>query len=207
MGTDKKTKIVVDVAEPGQSAANPTARPLITNRGAPMEDPMMSVPGAPVVSPKASPKAVPTPEAAQLQEPPTTDKTAASTAELSSASRVTITPLASSDVADKPATAIADPSPPPVSDNAIVDAVVNQTANSKKGESTDEDEAAVKSIDEAIANKKYYVHVSEPPAVRRFEHTLIFILLLLLLALIAFNFALDAELLNTPIQPITNFIK
>jgi hypothetical protein len=197
-----KTKQVIDVAGAGQTAPPASSRPIIVTRGKPVEDPMMTKLAA-----KGSAGA-----SGQNSDDEPPAGTAASNSTLSSASRVTLTPLSEKAAPDAEEPKSAPPEPkaeqPPVADAAVINAVADGANASKNDQKKEEaDSSRNDAIEQAIADKKYFINIRESKAVRKFENRLIIMLALLLLTLIAFNFALDAELINTNIRPITDLIK
>ncbi len=204
MPATKDKKLFDDVAKPGDTRPLATSRPIITGHNTKnLEDPMMAKPVTINV------------ETSSPDEPPAT-ATAVSSATLSSASRIKVLPLPEQEPPREESPAKPDEpeqkAPQPVvSETAIVDAVVGQAnlTNHDKADQKAAQEAADRqeALEQAIANKKYFVHIAEPKSARNLERLLIALLLILLLALIGFNFALDANLIQTNIQPVTNLIK
>lgn len=205
-----KGKKVFDVADPGQASPDASSRPLIVGHSANLEDPMMAKPGAPSLDKKI---------AVNISDPPASGDPPAEAvpvAALSSANRIKISPLsdqqpagqAAPNEAEKDEEANTEVESPPVSDTAVVNAVVSQadSAKAKKDQTSEEEVAKHQRIEQAIVDKQYFVNISESRQARSFNRILILVLVLLLLALIAFNFALDADLLDVDIQPITNLL-
>jgi hypothetical protein len=217
---DKK---VFDVAKPGKSAPEPTARPIIVSRGPQVEDPMVSK-----VAPSAGrqPSSAPTVKAAPAAEETEAkpEATAASSSSLSSSKRITITPLHN----DKPAESVdtgktaAEPTPeaetpeePEKADvnpeepaagsaQAEVNAVAEQAGPAKKDK---EDAKQKEELEKLAASKEYFVPIGEARQTRMLERFLIIVLAVLLLGLVGFNLAIDAGLIETDIRPLFDLIK
>lgn len=142
---------VFDVSKPGETAASPTARPIITTHKAILkQDPMMS------------------PEEDKEKEPE-------KKAPLKPKREIKVEPPASSAAEDKTATAPPEeaeaPEPakedlsqqPQTSDEAAIDALASQTTAKREQQKTDEAAARKKAeIDQLITSKKYHLPIHDP---------------------------------------------
>ena len=213
-------KKVFDVAKPGNSPADATARPLIVGHKSEVADATITQPGA------ASPGKMITIKSSDASE--TADETSVEVVQqpISTTSHKTIQPLSHEDT--KADTAVAAEAEAPVadeagaepesedvepdepaesSDGAVLDAVAGQAGGSRK--SIEEAEAAAKkeAAEKLIASKQYFLPIDESKSVHRFERFMIGLLLVLLLGLIAFDLAIDAGLIKTDIKPFVDLIK
>jgi len=206
MLNDKK---VFDVANAGQTTPPANSRPIIVTHGGMLEDPMMAKPSSESAAKKAD---------LNTKADVTRDDLAAKGEDPKSASpsnRVKIFPINDQESTKKQANKlegeVSKPEVSPVSDTetAVISAVVNQAGSvrDEKDQANDNDTKRKAEIEQAITDKKYFLNIGESHSVRSFNRAIILLLILLLLSLVGFNFALDANLLDIDIQPVTNLIK
>lgn len=202
--TSQKT---LDITTSAKPSPNSSSRPIIVGHKTQIEDPMM-VKKNETVTPQAEPVV-----AAQggLQG---ATPTAASSSQLSSRSRVKISPVSppeAPEATEAPKSAEEEPSntdvAPETSDEATINAVAEQTGAAKKQKKLDEEEQARQAAMEALVeSKKYFVPISEAKKAKAETRAVIVVLVVLLLALVAANLAIDAGIIKTDIQPIVDLI-
>ena len=213
-------KKVFDVAKPGNSPADATARPLIVGHKSEVADATITKSGAgnpgKMITVKTGDASASTdetpPEAVQQPISTTSHKTIQPLGH--DEPKAENEPVAGSEATD-PVEPAAEPEPeaaePEVpaesSDSAVLDAVAGQAGGNRK--SIEEAEAAAKkeAAEKLIASKQYFLPIDESKSVHRFERFMIGLLLVLLLSLIAFDLAIDAGLIKTDIKPFVDLIK
>lgn len=211
----KDKEKVFDVAKPGDSAANPTSRPVIVGHGSGLkQDPMVksddAVPGGPdeTTAPLLTDKKVIKPITASLKAPDE-EKTQEPDTEVS---QDDVAPSAEEPVddekevekEDKEAGVNDEDNHSENAGDAAVDALA-QEVNSKKETAKADEEAKKKQaeIDKLVAEKKYVVPIGEEA--HRKSHTAVYLfILILVLVLVFLNFAADAGVIDIGIKPLTD---
>ncbi len=99
-----------------------------------------------------------------------------------------------------------EPDENPDSDSGIVDELAKQAASKKQQQAEDKaDLIQREKTDELIAAKTYFVPTTQV-AKRRVKNVLITFILLALIGAMALNFAIDAELIDIGISPVTDLM-
>lgn len=194
---DKSVKLF-DVAKPGESAPSTTSRPIIVGHAKTLaSDPMVKndkeeSPEKPLVAPKE--KIIIKPPTEEPKEPTPEEPP----------------------VEPQPEQAEATPEPEkgdqpeekkPDEDAAVVDAVVQEVTAKQEARKEEAEQAAkVEEVQKMIESKEFYVKVGQQS--RKQSHRLLAVgmLLVIMIALASLNFALDAELLEIGIEPLTNLL-
>ncbi len=189
----KSDKQIMDVAKPGKSPADASARPIIVGHGPRVQDPMVN-----------------TPEADDPDEPKTETASA-----ITPTSKKVIAPIPETEnipdetivqSADKPEE-VPETTDTDISDSAIVDAVVDQVGNkNKEDQSTDEDKKKQEAIDKLVLEKKYFVPIGRAHKKRNARWAFI-LLLIIIVGGGGALFAADAGVLNLGFTPPFDFIK
>jgi hypothetical protein len=217
--SDKTENKFFDVAKPGQSSPTSTARPVIVGHKPQVEDPMMTR-KVPVVSDEQTQDtpADETPSGAPAGDTPTMP---------SSFDRVDIKPVSPElqatmvEPEEEPKEELPKPVQPAVlpestSESSVKDSITEaaktdtQSPAMRKLEEekeAKEEAARQEAIEKMIAEKKYFVPVGKAKRRRGFKRFLIFLFVILVLGLVGANFAIDAGLIETDIEPLTNLIK
>lgn len=189
MPTNKKQPKNVDVAKPGNVAADATARPIIVGHGSALnQDPMMATqPGAAKNDEKKEPMSHKTAAISQVknnaQEASAEDSGAVSSEETSLDNQ------------------------PESSDKATVEAVADEVSTKKQHEQEDQEtQARTQALQELIESKKYFVPIGEAQKRRSMLRLWWAIFLLLVLGVVGANFAIDGELLDIGIKPLTDLL-
>lgn len=195
-------KQVFDIAKPGKSAAAATSRPVIVNHGPMMRDPMVSDKEEKSTEEKTAPTApthrVITPPSATKADP-----VSAEPAPESKPSEPEATPEESAPAPEKPEEKTETSAP----NQAAVNALAEQANRRKKSDPTAEELARTTEIEKLIETKKYAVPIGE---VRRRRNTRRLFVSLIALAVIAVSglyLAVDAGLLDAPIDLPYEFLK
>lgn len=192
-----KKQPIDDVAKPGKTPADATARPIITGH-AMMQDPMVT-------------KDAEEPVATESTEPTEKDKELAAP----SAAHKVIQPLAAQEEAPKEAAKSEEDKPaeeektdePSVSDDAVVDAVLEQVGDKKQEtKQSEEDRKRQELVDKLVEEKKYFVPIAHEAAKRNSKLALI-ILGALLPLIIGLGLAADAGLVDLGFKMPFDFIK
>ncbi len=183
-----------DVTKPGKTAASATSRPIIVGHGGAInQDPMVTPPaedtkpsensslqthGNAVISPLKA--AVPVEAGKETSETGNTE------------------PINTPDT---------DSVNPESSDSATVDALANE-ANAKKEQKKEGDEnaARVLELEKIIESKQYFVPIGESKRHRSNQRILITFILLLIISVVGANFAVDAEVLDIGVKPLTDVL-
>jgi hypothetical protein len=181
---DKKA---MDVAKPGKSTPDTTARPVIVTHKPMVQDPMVKT--------EETPTDVPNKEDANL----------------STHTAKTIKPLNEKETPepaeDKPAEASEEKPEQAGSDAAVVDAVVDQAAVDKKKQNEADDAAKAKqaALAKLIEEKKYFVKVGQ--VARRRNNRIAVVFVLLVVVLIGGYLAIDAGIIKTSINLPVHVLK
>lgn len=187
---DKKT---MDVAKPGKSAPDTSARPVLVTHRPMVQDPMV--------------------KEGTSTEDKTADDTKSKLEPTTHGGKV-ISPVSDPPIAEDSKEPEAEPAKPEKSQEetraeeaAVVDAVADQaTADKKKqNELSDEEKAKQKTIQKLITEKKYFVPVGQVSH-RRNQRLLIVFLALLLIAAGGY-LAVDAGIITTNIKLPVDIIK
>lgn len=201
---DKSVKLF-DVAKPGESAPSPTSRPLIVGHQKMVaRDPMVKDDKEQADETKEETKL-------QVHRTPVVEPVSIEVKKEEPAK-----PATDAAPADpEPDNSEKDPSAPEehaaedeaVSKDAAAVETIAKEANAKN-EKKQEDKAAAERIEavrKSIETKEFYLPIGE--AQRRSHNRIaVTILLLLVVALVCLNFALDAEMLDIGIEPLTNLL-
>lgn len=185
---------LVDVAKPGETAASATSRPIIVGHGSTMKlDPMVKA-AAGDAKDTPPPASVKTRGYTVIDPPKHNDSV--DKIQVSSPTNDT------SNQATKP-----EPSNPQSSDSAAVDALAGGVSTKKEEQKADE-EAAKRALEleNMIASKEYFVPIGEAKRRRSNQNLLAVIILLLFTTLAGLNFAVDADMLDIGIPPLTNLL-
>lgn len=194
----KTLDIITAHAKPSPHSSS---RPIIVGHKTQIEDPMIK---------KNETSITPQPEPVSVAQGamPAGAPTAASSSQLSSRSRIKISPVTPTDVPKEAEEQPRTEATPETSDEAAVNAVAEQTGAAKKQKKLDEEEQARLEATEAlIESKKYFVSISEAKKAKAETRLVIMVLLVLLLGLVAADLAIDAGIIKTDIQPIVDLIK
>lgn len=217
--SENKTKDkdkVFDVAKPGDSAANPTSRPVIVGHGSGLkQDPMVKPDDAQpddtdeTTAPLLTDKKVIKPITDSLNAPDKEEKPKETEAEAVQDEQAPSSEKPTDDEKDieNEDKETEDKDRETHSENAgdaAVDALA-QEVNSKKESVKAEQEAKKKQaeIDKLVAEKKYVVPIGEEA--HRKSHTVLYLLILIVVLVVVFlNFAIDAGLIDIGIKPLTD---
>ncbi len=146
------SKPISDVSKPGQTGATPTTRPIIISHGGMMKDPMVSGSAAASdLEEEAKPVApvIQTPTRAKVIQPVSVEPPKTEPSEK---------PAEAEQEAPEESTA----SPEPVSDEAVVDAVIEQATTKKKdGRLSEEEIKQQEAINKLITDKTYFVPIGQ----------------------------------------------
>lgn len=199
MATAKKLPID-DVAKPGKTPADATARPIITTHAI-MKDPMVtedptSVEEANNASEETTPeKQLPLPSAKKVIQP------------ISDPGEPDAKVKNDSETPAKTETSAPEPSVDDVTDSAVVDAVVDQVADKKKEDKLNEEEQQRQElIDKLVDEKKYFLPITSHTA-RRNGRVSLLLLGALLPVIVGLGLAADAGLINLGFKVPFDFIK
>lgn len=179
----------IDVAKPGKTAPDTTARPVIITHRPMVQDPMV----------KSEEKA----------DEPTDTKADSSKTKVATGSHgdkviqpVSMSPDAeTAEPEDKADEETPSPDAEASSEAAVVDAVVQQTeaTGKKNGELTEEDKAKEEHLQKLIADKTYFVSVGQVARRRNRRASVVVILLIVVLAAGGY-LALDAGVIHSTIK-------
>ena len=226
---------VMDVNKPGKAAPDASARPIIVTHKPMAQDPMVSAKSNTAASDmNASDSSKLTPRHGTTIKPPSEteipegggidwDSDAPTpAAETATSDKPTPKPPATStdvpevEVAPKPAEKT-EPEPPAKpkepktvegegTEEGAVEALAGEAeAKKKEKELSAEEKATQEAVQKLIESRKYNVHISQPKS-KMAMHALIVILVVCLVAAIGLMLAIDAELIDFGIPPITNLI-
>lgn len=206
---DKKT---MDVAKPGKSAPDTSARPVLVTHRPMVQDPMV----------KDDPKADSSSEALAKGEDQTADDTKSKPEPTTHGEKV-ISPVSDPTVAE----ATEEPKPEPAEvpepvetakpeksaeetraeEAAVVDAVADQATSDKRkqNELTDEEKAKQEAIQKLITEKKYFVPVGQVSHRRNQRLAIVFLVLVILLA--GAYIAIDAGVIDIGVKLPLELIK
>lgn len=184
-------KSMNDVTKPGQTPAQPTSRPVIIGHTAELaQDPMVAIEDAaakttPVVQPlavKVEEKIIETPPENEL-------------------------PVEESTEDPTPAEETAEDEGPKESSAAAVEAVASEVSAKREAEKENEaDLKRVAELEEVIASRKYFVPVGEVSKRRMTRLIVGMLLVLLVLLAVGINFAIDGDMLDIGIKPLTDIL-
>jgi hypothetical protein len=232
---------VFDVAKPGETAAEPTARPVIVGRSSILkQDPMVAGgdddagvqekssvsslstkskinikplsqnestedEGKITVSTEANKK----PEGIEIGSPAKDEKAAGDNEEVTAKPKAPSEQKSAEEPAQKAEEDKDEKKEEPASDTTgtgAVDALAGE-ANAKKESDKEAEESLKKAaeIEGIIESKEYYVPIKETIS-RRSGRLLSIFLLLCLLAVVGLNFAVDAQLVDVGISPLTDLL-
>jgi hypothetical protein len=214
---------VFDVAKPGQSAAGPTSRPVILSRSMIKNDPMVvgakkdsknaerqdtpketkvTVTSAPTEADKAE-EQKPQPEPAQPEaEDSIPDKSADEPAQTAGKEQTADQPEENDQ--DKPTKGEASP---PSSDSAEIGTLAEEASVGKETQKQQNEEAKqAEAKQKLIDTRQYYLNIGEIKRRRTNARILVVLLVLTILAVVSYGLALDAELLDSNLQPVTDIL-
>lgn len=201
---------VNDIAKPGQTAALPTSRPIITSHtGIIKQDPMVAG------------------ENSDKTEQPSSDEKSETT---SKKSETVITPIVSdqdvedmpaepdntdkqpAEVADKPEAGVPTEEENPAESSSSDSAAIDSLADSAEAKKQDSKEAEAKEkqdqkVKELIASKKYFVPIVEGGHKATSQRFMTWLLILLILASVGVYFAIDAGYLDVGLELPYDLIK
>lgn len=203
---DKSAKLF-DVAQPGKTAAGATSRPVIVGHKAQTKrDPMVvekteeskedDKPVEEVLQPKRKTVIAP------LNQPADSDdKTEDSASELPTEENKTEPEELAGIKKEEPA----KEKEATVNARSNINALAN-TVDSKQALKKEQKEEEDKSqeIEELINSKKYYVPIGQVTRKRKLHAAIIILLVLIILALVGVNFALDADMIDVNVEPLTD---
>lgn len=192
---EHKGKKVFDVADPGSSAALPTARPVIVSRRAVERDPMMAV--AEQKKPKTT---EPEPKndkdiATDLPQEIISDDTR---------SKKVIQPLESTKH-DEPIEE--DTEPQDEEEPKTTDEKTDKLLAKKLADEASKEQEVQDKHKKLIEDKTYFVPIGAVKRRRKARLALVILLITLLLIAVAANFLIDAGIIQTDIKPLTNVIQ
>ncbi len=174
---EKPAKPITDIQKPGKTPAAATSRPIIVGHGIPLKDPMMAADEAKPAEQQSAEK---------LTRP--TSKVVKPLSEQA--------PVAST----QPEPAKKDVEDAAISDQAVVDAVVERAGDKKQAEKdADVLHKRLELVEQLVQSKKYFVPIGVAAKKRthRIELGLFVALLILLVGVVL---AIDADVINTDIQ-------
>jgi hypothetical protein len=194
---------VFDVSKPGESAAEPTSKPVIVKRNMVKNDPM-------VVEEESSPAEAPTSGQDKPQKPAEED-----TAQAQPAKESQDTQPPPEEAPNEPETdQTGQESQPEGSGNAEApdgsaevstlaeEADAAKSSKKQAAQEAQETEARQKLID----SKQYYLNIGEIKRRRTNAKLLMALLFAVILAAVVFDLALDAEIIDSGIQPLTDIL-
>lgn len=205
---DKKT---MDVAKPGKSAPDTSARPVLVTHRPMVQDPMVKEDHNSDSPPDLSAKASASAGALAKDEDQTSGE---SKPEPATHGEKVIAPP--SDQLAEEAAIEPEPEPPKpekseqetqAEEAAVVDAVADQATADKKKQNklTDEEKAKQEAVAKLIAEKKYFVPIGQVSHRRNQRMAMVFVVLILIAA--GGYLALDAEFIKTSINLPIDLIK
>lgn len=211
--TTSKPSKIIDVAKPGETAPDASSRPLIVGHGAMIkQDPM-------VVDPEKSEEKSETPETPLAQkssvkiEPPAEEETPAEEpSEVSEpaepeAPATDETPPGETPESESVPEESAEDSLGEETGSGAVSALANEVGSKRKAEKEEADnKARIEEVQKLIRSKKYQVPIGELHGHHIVRDLIVLFILLLLLAAIGVNFAIDADKLDIGIKPLTNLL-
>lgn len=199
-----KTKKTMDVAKPGESAPDTSARPVLVTHRPMVQDPMVKEDkkSEDAVVADAEPKTEPTIRGEKVIQPVNSNTSAEAPADDQPA-----TPAKSEDSEPEPPQPEKTEEDSQAKDAAVVDAVVDQATEDKKKQNklSDEEKAKQEALQKLIEEKKYFVPVGQVSR-RRNRRALLTVAILVLL-LIGGYLAIDAGLIKTTITLPIDLIK
>lgn len=226
---DKPSKLF-DVAKPGETPATATSRPIIVSHSSMIKkDPMVREPVSesettdPADTPEEFQIAIQTHSAAkisplkeeEIDEEPAENIPAEPPAKEEEAPEAEETKLPETD----PEKAAKNPSEEDQkleeekpdesvkSETGTVDALVGQvTAKREEQKQKEEAEAKVREIEKVIESKEFYVPIGQESRRRSAHRILAVLLLLVVLSAAGANFAIDAEMLDLGVSPVTDLL-
>lgn len=187
-------KPVMDVAKPGKTPADATARPIITGHAV-MKDPMVNATDTKDTS--SDPLAGQEPSQSEATAPSVTHKV--------------IKPLESAETEeptkDTPAPPKQEEPDTAITDGAVVDAVLDQVTDKKKEEAIDEEALKRQElVDKLTQDKKYFLPINQVNS-RRNNRLVLLLLGALLPVIVGLGLAADAGAINLGFKVPFDFIK
>lgn len=197
---ERKDKKVFDVADPGSSAALPTARPVIVARRAIERDPMMAEQKKPKTTEPEPKNDADKDVATDLPQENTTDDTH---------SKKVIQPLESTKDDAKLPEEDTKPKDDEESEEATPDTAdekSDKTSAKKSAKGDPKQQEIQDKYKKLIEDKTYYAPIGVVKRRRNTRLVLVILLLTLLIIAAAANFLVDAEIIQTDIKPLTDVI-
>lgn len=216
--TAGKPSKIIDVSKPDETPADATARPLIVGHGSMIKkDPMVvdtekdiEKPEEPL-SQKASIKIEPPAEAEEPDSPAQTsdEKVSADKEENTDTPEIPEEPPAEEENTET--SPEETPSTPEAEDDdtgsGAVSALANEVGNKREAEKAEADnKARIEGVEKLIRSKKYYVPIGELHGHHIVRDLIVLFILLLILAAIGVNFAIDAGKIDIGIKPLTDLL-
>lgn len=210
MAAANPKKPVMDVSKPGKSPANATARPIITGHEM-MKDPMVNEEPAKMEgvtedvtsSEEKTEKAAVAPTSHKIIQPlGDAEEKPAETDEKSASEDEKSEPTEEEATEDKKEAA-----PPPVTDDAVVDAVLDQVGDKKEEtKESEEERKRQEQVNKLVEEKKYFVPIGQINK-RRNNRIVLLILGALLPVIVGLGLAADAGAINLGFKVPFDFIK
>lgn len=203
---DKSAKLF-DVAQPGKTAASSTSRPVIVGHKSQAKDPMVVEDpkednDQPSKSADEQPAKVLKPKRATVIAP--LDNSIAKEEKKPEEPDEPAEPVEVEEPKEDKAQEEAEPKSSDAANVAAVAESVDSKQALKKEKRELEDRNA--EIESLIESKQFYVPIGQVTKRRRMNFFLIILLLMVLAAVIALNFAIDAEILDIGFAPLTDIL-
>ncbi len=202
----EKSAKLFDVAKPGESAPSATSRPIILGHAKTITtDPMVREESA---TDEKKEEAVPVRQNSQ----PKVIAPLSATEELKKAPEdnqveEAAQPEAEKPVEEEPKVEPETPSAHGSDEAAVVDAIA-QEADGKRQSQKEAEALAVKAeeVKKSIESKEFFVPIGQESRRRSYRLVIVGLILLIAIIIAGFNLALDADLLDIGVEPLTNLL-
>ena len=220
-GSKKSAPKVMDVSKPGKTNPDSSGRPLVVTHRPMVQDPTLAksaqadetdIPSAPDVD-KTTAKRIGIriePDGELKQEEEAEEEPKEQRAEVEENQQTEETPETEEPGDDTPAPKPAEPETSDTetsSDAATVDAVAGEAETKTQQQAQSKEETAKQeAVARLIETKQYNVSIKTPKS-QTAKHVLVAVLLILLVAAVAFEIAIDAGIVDVGIPPVVDLIK